>query len=267
MKIKVWALLLLLAMNSYGQSRHMGPDRSGVPSPEPLFNPWLALPPAPSTYPGSYAPPVGPGKVSVDELRLPAKAVQELEKSVKAFRAGDVRGSATHLERVLVIDPQYTPAHNALGRLYLSLQEFERALVEFEKATAAEPRSAEVMHNLTATLFLLKKYPEAESAARATLALDPLHNTTRYILGCTLVAEKRFTPETEELLRQSSKQVPNARLVLANVLMKRGAVEEATGELQAYLQVPNASGKDGVQHWLELLKQNSNQITPSGTPE
>jgi thioredoxin-like negative regulator of GroEL len=58
------------------------------------------------------------------------------------------------------------------------------------------------------------------------------------------------------LLRQSSKQVPNALLVLANVLMKRGAVEEATGELQAYLQVPNASGKDGVQHWLELLKQN-----------
>jgi predicted Zn-dependent protease len=114
---------------------------------------------------------------------------------------------------------------------------------------------------------LLKKYPEAETAARATLALDPLHNTTRYILGCTLIAEKRFTTETEELLRQSSKQVPNARLVLANILMKRGAVEEATAELHAYLQVPNASGKDEVQHRLELLKQRQAPITPSGKSE
>jgi Tfp pilus assembly protein PilF len=269
MNTKLWALLLLLTVNSYGQSRHLpvDPDHSGVRAIEPPFTPWTTLAPAQPLNPGTYAPPVDPGSVSVDELRLPAKAVQELEKSVKAYHAGDVRGSAMHLEKVLVIDPQYTPAHNALGRLYVSLHELDRAVLEFEKATAAEPRSASAMHNLTATLFLLKKYPEAETAARATLALDPLRNSTRYILGCTLVAEEHFNSETEELLRQSSKQFPNARLVLARSLMKRGAVEEATAELHAYLQVPDAPGKDEVQHWLEFLKQNSAQVSPSGKSE
>jgi Tfp pilus assembly protein PilF len=268
MHIKVWALLLLfLTTNSYGQSRHLpvDPDYSGVRTAEPPFNHWIALLPAPNS--GVNVPSVSREKVSVSELRLPAKAVQELEKSAKAYRAGDVRGSATHLEKVLVIDPQYTPAHNALGRLYVSLREFDKALLEFEKAAAVEPQSADVEHNLSATLYLLKKYPEAETAARTTLAMDPLHNTTRYILGCILVAEQRFTPETEDLLRQSSKQIPNARLVLAKILMKRGALAEAEVELHAYLQVPDAAGKEEVQHVLALLRHNSDPLSPSGKPE
>jgi type IV pilus assembly protein PilF len=253
---RVWLLFLILSTTTFsqGQRRPMDPDHPGFPLAEQRVNPMGSVSPAqPGVGGGFSSATVAPGKISVAELRLPPKALHELEKSLKAYESGDLAASATHLEKVLVIDPAYSPAHNALGRLYVGLRQFDRALREFQKAAAAEPRSAEVMHNLSATLFLMKNYADAESSARATLEIDPLHNATKYVLGCALVAEERYTAEAEEMLRQGGKQVPNARLVLAKVLVRRGATEEAKTELKAYLETPNASGKDEVQCWLAKL--------------
>jgi Tfp pilus assembly protein PilF len=206
-----------------------------------------------STNVRTYSPPSASEKVSAEDLRLPPKAVHELERSQKAYQLGDLRGSATHLEKALVIDPQYWPAHTALGKLYVSLHEYDRAVGEFRKASAGEPFAVEPMNRLSATLFLLERYPEAESVARATLQVDPARAETRYILGCALVAQQSFTTETVEQLRLSSSQIPNARLVLASVLYSRGALAEAAAELRAYLEVPGAPGKEQVQSWLARL--------------
>ena len=72
--------------------------------------------PRPTSVP-TYSAPKGPGKLSVTELRLRPKAVRELELSKKANLSGDWRSCATHLENVLAIDPQYSPAHDKLGTL------------------------------------------------------------------------------------------------------------------------------------------------------
>jgi thioredoxin-like negative regulator of GroEL len=60
-------------------------------------------------------------------------------------------------------------------------------------------------------------------------------------------------------LRQSSAEVPNARLVLAHALIRRGATDEAKAELHAYLATPNAPGKDDVQKWVEQLNKKPEQ--------
>jgi len=265
MRYTVWALLLILTVNSYPQGRRL---------PESQDHPFISLPPAWLNSLESIAPvppvnggassPGNPGKVSVAELRMPPKAIHELELAVKAYRSGHWRDSTTHLEKVLVLYPQYSPGHNALGRLYANLHDYDKALGEFEKATIAEPGSAQELHNLSVTLYLLKRYQEAEDAARATLAIDPTRPTTRYVLGCTLAAEERFTAETVDLLRQSSKQFPNVRLVLANVLLKRGDVAGAEAELQAYLEVPNAPGKDEAQCWLAALTHKGEGVSCPG---
>ena len=255
MRHKVWALLLVLTVNCYGQGRRpVDPDHPGSTLAEPLWSPFPTVSPGAPISSGSYAQPGMAGKVSVNELRIPPKAMHELEQSLKAYKSGDWRGSATHLEKVLSIDPQYYPAHNALGRLYVQMHEYEKALGEFEKATTAEPRSAQEMHNLSATLCLMKRYPESERAARATLQIDPMRATTRYVLATALIGEGRVNDEAVELLKQSSAEVPNARLVLAHALIGRGAKEEATAELRAYLATPNAPGKDDVRKWVEELE-------------
>jgi Tfp pilus assembly protein PilF len=252
MSYKVCLLLLLLSTNCYSQEKGPSSDRNRFAE----FNSDLQLMrslSSQSTNVRTYSPPSASEKVSAEDLRLPPKAVHELERSQKAYQLGDLRGSATHLEKALVIDPQYWPAHTALGKLYVSLHEYDRAVGEFRKASAGEPFAVEPMNRLSATLFLLERYPEAESVARATLQVDPARAETRYILGCALVAQQSFTTETVEQLRLSSSQIPNARLVLASVLYSRGALAEAAAELRAYLEVPGAPGKEQVQSWLARL--------------
>lgn len=265
MRYTVCALLLIVTVNSYPQGRRLpeSKDHSFLPRPD-WPNSLESLAPLQPANGGASSPPGNPGKVSVAELRIPPKAIHELELSVKAYRSGDRRDSAAHLEKVLLIYPQFSPAHNALGRLYADLHEYEKALHEFEKAIIAEPGSAQEMHNLSATLYLLKRYQEAESTARATLEIDPTRPTTRYVLGCALAAEEHFTAESVELLRQSTTQFPNARLVLATVLLKRGDVNGAEADLQAYLEVPNAPGKDGVRCWLAALTHKSEGVSCPG---
>jgi tetratricopeptide (TPR) repeat protein len=255
MRHMVWALLLILTVNCYAQGRRpVDPDHPSGGLVEPLWSPFATVPSGQPINSGRNAQPGMAGTVSVNELKVPAKAIHELEQSLKAYKSGDLRGSATHLEKVLSIDPQYYPAHNALGRLYVRLHEYEKALGEFEKATAAEPGSAQERHNLSATLCLLKRYPESESAARATLQLDPMRATTQYVLANALIGEGHVNDEVVALLKQSSAEVPNARLVLAHALIRRGAKEEAKEELRAYLATPGAPGKDDVRKWVEELE-------------
>lgn len=97
--------------------------------------------------------------------------------------------------------------------------------------------------------------------ARSSLKIDPAHTTTRYILGCALAAQERFTSETVEQLRQSSSQIPDARLVLARVLYRMGALEEATAELHAYLEVRDATGKDQAESWLRERRSRSGRFS------
>jgi tetratricopeptide (TPR) repeat protein len=242
MRYRIWILLLLLSTNCYSQ----GKVRPSVDDRYAEFNPGSQLMRSLSKPDNALvnSAPQGPGKISLEELRLPSKAVHELERSAKAYESRDWRGAAVHLEKVLLIDPHYWPAHSKLGKLYVTLHEYDRAMDEFTKASANDPLLAEPLNKLSATLFLLERYSEAERVARATLQVDPARIETRYLLVCSLVAQKRFTAETLALLKLSSSQISNTRLVLAGVLCGRGALEEATAELRVYLEVPDASRKE-----------------------
>jgi tetratricopeptide (TPR) repeat protein len=210
-----------------------------------------------------------PGEtVSLQDLRIPPKAVKELQRSQSAMQSGDIRSSAQHLERALQIYPHSLEAHNNLGARYIDLHEYEKAAAEFQKAIDLNPRFAPPFNNLSVAFFLLQRYQEAEAAARRGLDLDPRNPTTRYMLGATLATEKRNPDEAMELLRQTKGEFPDARLLLAELLVRRGSVEEAEKELRDYLALPGAEKKQNVERWLARLTQKSASNAPaqSATP-
>jgi tetratricopeptide (TPR) repeat protein len=204
----------------------------------------------PGVAPGSSLP---SGSISVDQLQIPAKAVKELQIAKKDIAIGNLQGSVDHLEKALRIYPQFAEGHNTLGMQYVHLQQLDKALGEFRTATTINPRLVEAVNNQTALLFILGRLPEAESAARHALDLDPQHKPTRYLLGRILAAENQNTTETLDLLRQSRTDYPPARLVLAQILFKRGQTDEAVCELHGYLDDPNAVEKEKIVHALALL--------------
>lgn len=236
MRLRVCALLLVTASRVCAQTE---------PPPSPF------APTDPSRFPR-----LG-DTISVEKLRIPPKAVKEIQRSQTALRSGDVRSSAVHLEKALQIYPQSLEVHNNLGSRYIELHEYERAAAEFQKAIDIEPHVAQPFNNLSVAYFLLKRYPEAEAAARRALDLDPHNPTSRYMLGCILATEKRSPLEAMEMLRQTKGEFPDSRLLLAMILLRRGAIGEAENELRDYLTVPGAEKKQNVERWVARLTQTS----------
>jgi tetratricopeptide (TPR) repeat protein len=239
MRATVWPLLLVLTPTLCAQTE---------PSPRP-FDPMVAVDPSHLPKPG--------GTVSTHELLIPSKALKELQHSQTAFLSGDIRSSARHLERALQIYPHYLEVHNSLGSRYIELHEYEKAAAEFQKAIDLDSRVMQPFNNLSVALFLLQRYPDAEIAARRALDLDPHNSTAQYMLGCVLATEKRNPSEAMELLRQTEVEFAEARLLLAQILLRQGAINEGEKELHEYLKVPGVEKKQKVECWLARLEQTS----------
>ena len=234
MRPSVWALLLILTSRVCAQTE---------PAPHPFI---------PTDQ--SRLPRLGE-TISMGELRIPSKAAKEIQRSQTALRSGDVRSSAVHLERALQVYPQSLEVHNNLGSRYIELHEYEKAAMEFQKAMDLDPHVAQPFNNLSVAYFLLRRYSDAEAAARRSLDLDPHNPTSRYMLGCILATEKRNPLEAMEMLRQTKREFPDSRLLLAEILLKRGAMNEAENELRDYLSLPGAEKKQNVERWLARLTQ------------
>jgi tetratricopeptide (TPR) repeat protein len=204
--------------------------------------------------------------VSVKELHVPRQALKELARSDKAFKLGDVRGSADHLEKMLAIAPDLAVAHNGLGARYVALQEYEKGIGEFQKAVTLNPRYRLAADNLCATLCLQHRYVEAEPIARLALQIDPGAESSEYLLGSILIEEGKITEEAMGMLQKVKERYPRARMFLAKAMVQRGQAEAAAAELREYLKLPQVGGKTVAQRWLETL-ETQNIATKQGEAE
>jgi tetratricopeptide (TPR) repeat protein len=216
----------------------------------PLADPLAHSEPLPDAHPP--AEPVAP-VISVRELQLPAAAMKEFRRSEKSISSRDFLSAADHLKKALRIEPDFVQAHNNLGATYMELEKFEDAITEFKKTIELDPKMEAPYRNMSLSLFELGRYSEAEAAARQAVALNPQHGAARYTLGRALAAQGSTSAETEELLRGTLAEFPEARLPLAEVLLNRCASDEAAAELRSYLASPSTIDPEkrrAVQIWL-----------------
>jgi tetratricopeptide (TPR) repeat protein len=206
---------------------------------------------------GSGAP-ILRNTISKEELRIPRKAIEELLRAQRDYTLGNVRSSVHHLENALKLYPNYLEARNNLGAQYIELQEYEKAVAQFQRAIQINDRVVQPFNNLSVALFTLQRYADAEAAARHALGLDPSNSITRYLLGCTLATEDRNAAEALEMLRATESVFPESRLLIAKILLRQGSAEDARKELRDYLAVPGIEKRAVAEQWLAQL---------TGTPE
>lgn len=232
MKLKLWPLFFVLAFRLCGQTAAPTPSLVSMDKPSSL---------------------VSRNTISKNELLIPRKAIQEIQRSQRAYAVGDVRASARHLENALRLYPDYLEARNDLGVQYIELHEYEKAIAELQKAIQIAPEAVQPLNNLSVAFFRLERYREAEAVARQALVLDPQNSRSRYVLGCALAAENRDTPEAVDMLNTTKSEFPESRLLLAQILLRQGSAKEAQRELQDYLAVPGIETRALVERWLAQL--------------
>jgi tetratricopeptide (TPR) repeat protein len=248
------ALLVLLSAALHAQTRRASggaPANLGLP----VFD-YADLLNARSNLQFHAVPPARQGGtlVPASQLRIPAKAIKEYELAQKAFQQNDVQGSADHLQKALHIYPDFIDAHNALGLRFMELGDIQKALAEHEIALSIDPRSPQTHEFLSFDLLMLDRIPEAETEARQSLDLDSHSVVPRYVLGRTLIAQRRITPEAIEMLRASEDAFPDASLVLAQVHYTLGRTDEVIADLRHYLRAPSdADNKQKAECWAARL--------------
>lgn len=192
---------------------------------------------------------------------FPKKALKEYERGLDAERKGKGDDAIAHYLDALKIAPNYYPAHNNLGTLYVSKSDFASAEEQFQAAVRLDQNDPQAYFNL-ANVFLLKgQYKESQSSVTSGLQRQPDSGFGQFLQGC-LYARTRNFPEAEKSLRTALRldsTMWQAHLQIVSVYLQEQRKEDAIAELQAFLKAfPLVSAAEKAKDLLQKLQAENN---------
>lgn len=97
--------------------------------------------------PGSGATPAEP-VTEFDEPDIRKRARIRIELASGYFEQGQTTVALDEIKQALAADPNYAPAYNLRGLVYMRMNEPALAEASFNRAVQLDPRDADAMHNL-----------------------------------------------------------------------------------------------------------------------
>ncbi|MFT6500722.1 MAG: putative AlkP superfamily phosphohydrolase/phosphomutase/tetratricopeptide (TPR) repeat protein [Crocinitomicaceae bacterium] len=143
-----------------------------------------------------------------------------------------------------------------LGKMHLKLQEFEKALVHFEKAAADKPNHAKYRHALSSVLLKLDRPEEALDHALTAIELVRNFPDAHYTIGQALEkmgdlenAKQAFA--VAEKLRPS---MTRAAIAHENIIQKQSTVKDTT-DTSKFPEITIVSGlpRSGTSMMMQML--------------
>ena len=96
---------------------------------------------------------------------------EKLTKAIKLSGKGDTKGAQKLLEEIIAMKQTSPKVHAALGSTYWDLEEFDRAITHFNKATELAPDWEDASLGLFHCLWDLGKREEALEEAKRFMAI------------------------------------------------------------------------------------------------
>jgi Tfp pilus assembly protein PilF len=192
---------------------------------------------------------------------VPKPAVELFVKAQEAARKGDAAKAETLLNEAIAQQPQFGPAHNELGLLYMRAGRLEQALEEYKLAAKALPDDAFVQLNYGTALTQKKDFAEAEKQLRRALKRLDKSASGHMYLGVALIGLKNID-EAERELQQAAKlggeQMGAAHRYLGGIYWARRDYKKAADELETYLKFsPKAPDAEQTRAAIKDLRSKS----------
>lgn len=145
------------------------------------------------------------------------------------------------LNEALRADPDYAPAHNMLGLVYMELREDRQAEQAFVRALQLDPGDSDAHNNFGWFLCTRSRYDESIKQFLAAVK-NPLYGTPeKALLNAGICSAKKGDDAgAEDFLLKALRvqpQQPQALYNLAHLYFKQGRYAEARISLSKYLQV------------------------------
>jgi tetratricopeptide (TPR) repeat protein len=133
------------------------------------------------------------GTVSVDRLRhpLPREASKAIEQASRLSQSGRMDQAAEKLRSAADRFTEFWELHYNLGVNEMKLGELNDAAQEFARARELNPRFVAAAVASGYTLLQLRRFDEAEAAAKAALILEPRNQIADLLLGQIRTQQKQ----------------------------------------------------------------------------
>jgi tetratricopeptide (TPR) repeat protein len=189
--------------------------------------------------------------------QFPKKTLKEFERGVEADHKGKPDEAIQHYQKSLSYSPEFYPAHNNLGSVYLNRKNFEAAQTEFETALKLNRSDANAYFNLANVCLLQARLPDAERFLDEGLRRQPESAMGKFLLGSLNIRNGKL-PEAELALQQAVKLDPTLaqpRLQLVNLLLKEGRKADAEEQIRSFLTaLPDSPFSSHAKQLLQRLE-------------
>jgi tetratricopeptide (TPR) repeat protein len=169
------------------------------------------------------------------------------EQYIRGLTEADSAEQMRHLKRALELNPDFTDAWLALGKVQFSANDYDQAAVSFGKVTKNDPAALEAGFYRGLSLIFSGNYPRADDAFAAVGRVLPLPE----VVNNQGVAESRRGHDATALFRQAEAADPNDadyHFNLAVTLHRHGDTAGALTELAQTVKLrPNDSEAKSLQ--------------------
>ncbi len=100
------------------------------------------------------------------------ETLHRYNQACKHYKQGDYQSARAELETIIGFDPDYGPAHAALGNLALIGESYRSALIHYQAAVAADPELEAALRPL---IMVARAHKEREPLQKAGVGLDQVY--------------------------------------------------------------------------------------------
>jgi tetratricopeptide (TPR) repeat protein len=169
---------------------------------------------------------------------FPKKTLKEFDKGRDADQKSNHDEAIQHYLKALEYSPDFYPAHNNLGTIYLSRQNFDAAETQFEAALKTNQNDGQAHFNLANVLLLTQHYGDAEREIDEGLQRRPDSAFGKFLQGSvyTHTNHPDLAEKSLESALQLDPKMSQVYLQLVYLYLQQKRTPEAIAELEAYLK-------------------------------
>jgi type IV pilus assembly protein PilF len=183
---------------------------------------------------GSASGPDGPKGDIVTDSDEPdgrRRARIRLELAIGYFEQGQTTVALDELKQSIAADPNFAPAYNLRGLIYMRLSDPALAEDSFRRALAINPRDADVLHNYGWLLCQQARFADSQKALAQAIAMPLYGGRAKSWMAQGLCQMKAGQAAEAELSFQRSYELDAGNPVtgynLASLLFQRGEMVRA----------------------------------------
>jgi len=205
-------------------------------------------------------PPPASSKLILD-ASVPAEARKEFEKAdaiLAAHKKDQTVEAMVHLQKALLVYPNFLEAQLKLGAVYMDLQQWDKAEQALKRALEINPKTVNAYLALGEVYSREKKYSEAEKALRDGLSIEDRSWQGHFALARLYYTKGDLGKAARQvgLSIQLNESFPDAHLLAANIHLKVNNRQDALEQFQEYLRLaPKGEFAAQARQAVDKLKQ------------